>query len=191
MANTDEYLRGLQEVRVSKDKLLGVIRDNRKQHAEQFDAALTGWKVEVVEKLERDLANQKKTYRRLIKDQKKLMAEMSARIKRAQADDFRTDASHFGIAKPAHHISDYDGAIKKLELSLDTELELSTLDFDTFVMDKWIWKSAFDTSYQHGTFYLNNALSNGTITTTCNSNVFTTGSIATHLITSGSLFNAY
>ena len=189
MSTYEETLRGLQEVRVSKDSLLEVIKDNRRQHAEQFDLAYAGWKVEVIEDLEKTLRKEKKDYRDMLKRYKKSIALWEERLARAKNDDFITDAKHFRVAKPTHHIEDYNGAIKKLELSLDDELELTSQDFNQFVMDQWAWKSAFDADYGSRAISYSNSIYNaptgrGVMSGSVSSSNFfiTTGSVAPTLL---------
>ena len=48
--------------------------------------------------------------------------------------------------KPVSYESSYARAIRMLELSVDTEIELELHDFDQLVQDEWQWKQAFTTS---------------------------------------------
>lgn len=44
---------------------------------------------------------------------------------------------------PVTYTSSYEKMIKMLEMSVDTDIELSDSEFDQYVMDNWYWKPSF------------------------------------------------
>ena len=42
----------MRTVKISKEKLLAKLRENREDHREIFEEALEGWKIKVIENLE-------------------------------------------------------------------------------------------------------------------------------------------
>jgi hypothetical protein len=109
-------LRGLSTVRVEKGKLLSRIKANRDDHRKIFEEALTGW-------------------------QKQLIADLQDAVDDAKAG--RAFRYRFKLTRPEDHTDDYDSVISLLEMSEDSEFELSWTDFQRFVMDKWDWQAAF------------------------------------------------
>lgn len=47
------------------------------------------------------------------------------------------------LVAPENYISDYIRAIAMLEMSVDDVISLSQIQFDQYVMDKWVWKDSF------------------------------------------------
>ena len=186
MNDTKEPLRSLATVRVSRDSLQDVIESNRKKHAMEFEETYLGWKIQVREQLEDDLDDLYTDYRSTLKALKKGLTEAKKRLTRVKDGDFTTDACFFRHIKPSHHVKDYNGALKKLELSLDAELELNSHEFNQFVMDEWLWKKDFTSSHtvMSGTYgeSIYNVPMNGTymLTTTNHegSEFYATGSVA-------------
>lgn len=111
-------MRGLDSVRVDKKQLLATLRQNHEKHKQEFAAAIEGWKAEVIGKLE------------------KLLAE-------ARDGTCFAHSVSLHVGKPEDHSEDYVRVIKLLEYSLDQELELSTEEFNRFVLDNWQWTQAF------------------------------------------------
>lgn len=44
---------------------------------------------------------------------------------------------------PANYTAEYNRAIRKLELSVDTVIDVDELTFNQLVLDEWNWKSQF------------------------------------------------
>lgn len=143
----EQKLRGLSTIRLSRQSLFEVVEKNKDIHANQFAEAYVGWKVQIIEQLEEDLKEQHRQYRRVLKDEKKKVAAAKERLDRVQSGDFETDKPYFRTRCPEHHIKDYNGTLKKLELSLDKELELEQHEFNRFVMDEWEWKETFSSTH--------------------------------------------
>lgn len=108
--------KGLQTVRVKTTDLLAVMKTNREAHRGMFLKALDGYKEEVLKVLEERLADARKG-------------------KRVH--------QWLGLEEPADHTKDYDRVIRMLEMSVDTEVELTQAEFAQYVMDAWTWKDQF------------------------------------------------
>lgn len=48
---------------------------------------------------------------------------------------------HFSFPMPKDHSSDYEKAIRMIEMTTDEVIELNESQFDKLVMDNWGWKS--------------------------------------------------
>lgn len=47
------------------------------------------------------------------------------------------------IKPPVDHTSDYDSILRQLQLAVQDTVELSSQDFDRFVLDRWAWRGDF------------------------------------------------
>lgn len=106
----------MELVRLDKDDLLGILRENREQHRAIFEEALEGYRDEGIRLLEQHIAD--------IRAGK--VREVFIRVPR-----------------PQDHTSDYDRVIRMLEMSQDDVIEVSEQDFRSYVMDDWAWKQDF------------------------------------------------
>lgn len=111
-------LRGLDSVRVNKDDVLEKLEDNHTQHMADYKEAIKGWELEVHLTAE-DIASGHEVQSNLDK---------ILRLRRE---------------KPSSHEDDYLCAIEMLKASLDDELELSSSEFKSYMLDDWHWKQEF------------------------------------------------
>lgn len=109
----DTELRGLNEVRIKREDLITKLKENRTAHAQIFADAMDGYFSKTA----------------------KLLANKSKQIEN------KIIVTAFAISIPKDHTNDYDKLIAMLEMSLDEELELSTNDFNRYVLDEWILPS--------------------------------------------------
>jgi hypothetical protein len=115
-----ERIRGLESVRVKKDKLLKILRANRDEHRAIFEEAITKWHEQAIERLQRMVDQAKKG---------------------PEAVEFS-----LGMPRPDDHTSEYNHVIRMLELSEDDEFILPAHEFAMYVMDEWGWQAAFLTT---------------------------------------------
>ena len=109
---TESY-RHLDEVRMRRDDVLDIIKENRDAHREVFEAALEGYKVKAIE----------------------ILGEHIEKI-RANAPERLV----FSLPFPEDHSDDYERTILMLEHSLDREILLDADEFARYIMDDWGWK---------------------------------------------------
>lgn len=100
-------------IRVSRDELLEKLRENRTKHEADFQLALEGYTKLAIKELE-----------------DKLEAVKAG----TELDQYLSNV------KPIDHTGDYDDAIDMLEMSRDSEIELSQSQFKMYVKDDWGWK---------------------------------------------------
>jgi len=106
----------MDEVTISKQKLLDQLKKNREDHKEIYELAYEGWKAEVIKALEEALED-------------------------AKADkDFIT---YFDIDKPESHLSEYDEIIDRVSWHEDSVIKLNLREFNNFVRDNWDWSVNF------------------------------------------------
>ena len=102
----------MDTVKVKRIDLLAKVEYNRAHHHAQYERAFTGFRKQAIEELERSLD----------------MAKEGKGIRIA-----------LGLVQPEDHTRDYDRVIQMLKMSVDEEIELTSNDFDRFVMDRWDW----------------------------------------------------
>lgn len=115
----NEY-RGLSEVLLSKELLLGQVKANYASHRQKFEEAMVGYKAKAIGLLE----------------------EHIQRIK-----DNAPEKVFVQLPMPEDHSRDYERVIEMLEWSKDEELELNEQDFATYVLDQWGWQEGFAQTY--------------------------------------------
>lgn len=105
-------------VQVKKEELLKALLENKKTHAEAYEEAAKKWASDMTAAAEA-----------LSKDptQDKLIAELTACYRN----------------KPVEYISDYDNAIKQMEMEQRDLIELEQSEFNQLVCDHWDWSRNF------------------------------------------------
>lgn len=109
----------MQSVKVDKVELLNILKANRSTHFVAFQKAFEGYRQECIRILEKNL------------------------------ESLRTNKNvvvHFYEQAPQDQTKNYDIVIKMLEMSVDSEVELSIQEFQNYVNDEWNWKQAWTTS---------------------------------------------
>jgi hypothetical protein len=55
----------------------------------------------------------------------------------------KTTSLEFNLPAPQSHEGDYDTVLTMLEMTTETEIELTEHDFRRYVMDQWDWSANF------------------------------------------------
>lgn len=103
----------------SKKELLEILRKNRSEHKDILKEAWEGYKKKIVEHLDK-------------------MKEDALSGKKID--------TMIRIIQPVDQTSDYDRAIKMLEMTVDENVVLDETQFANLVMDDWTWSNQFYTS---------------------------------------------
>lgn len=98
------------------EKLLTTLKKNREKHIKDYEKAVETYKKAVVKTLEKMLTAAQK------------------------GNDIPL---HIALTKPVHYTKEYDMAIKKLEMTTKTLIELDDRTFNQLVMDDWNWRQTF------------------------------------------------
>lgn len=109
----------MNTVKVNKHTLFNKLLKNRATHIKEAAEAKIDYKKAVIKDLE-------------------------TKLKKAKAGK-RVDLL-VRIPQPENHKEDYDRAIEMLEMSVETNIELSANEFDQYVKDNWHWKHQFSAS---------------------------------------------
>lgn len=110
----------MNNVRVSKERLLTELSTNREKHLERYLEVEAAYRKKIVEEC----------YDKIVK------AENGEKFDR-----------HFEAVKPTDHTEDYDRAIMMLNYSVEDTVELTSYEFDNYVLDRWDWSGAFGETY--------------------------------------------
>lgn len=110
-------LRGFDSVRLYKKAVIKTIEKNRAAHRAMFEAAMEGYKVKAIEILEGHIQ----------------------RIK-----DGAPEKVIISLPIPQDHTDDYKLVLSMLASSIDEELEISSFDYQRYILDEWEWKEAFN-----------------------------------------------
>lgn len=106
----------MENIKVKKEELVTILRDNRAKHRSEFEKALKNYRTSVIGILEDKLKD----------------ARDNKRVKH-----------RIELEQPMDQTKDYDRALKMLEMSVDGVVELSEVNFAQYVQDDWSWKQQF------------------------------------------------
>lgn len=109
----------MQKVKVSKNELLTVLKQNRAEHRDFFLKAQEGYRKTVIAELDKALKN---------------------------ARDGREYCTHLNLIPPVDQTKEYDRVIEMLKMSVDSAVELTQQEFAHYVLDEWNWTNHFVTS---------------------------------------------
>lgn len=108
----------MNKIRVSKEKLLDILRKNRDIHCKESAMLMF-------------------EYKTAIKNTLNKLAE------KANAGENVNIKELFAHPEPHSYEKDYNDAIGMLELCVDATLEIDKNEYRQFVLDDWNWKSSF------------------------------------------------
>jgi hypothetical protein len=117
----------MNSVKMNRIELLKIVRENQKQHIQQFEESVADYKELVI---------------RITKTNVKL-------ANTGDLDEIRKIKSL--PASPISHEKEYSRAIRMLELSVEDIIEVEEHVFNQLVLDEWGWKQQFTamaTSYK-------------------------------------------
>lgn len=113
-------------VKIPKDDLLKAIQENKVKHMKEYDEAVEGFREDAVKAIDKAAKN---------------LASSRADIIAGKTFDIWDAVER--VKKPFNHVSEYDRAIKMLEMTKEKVIEISTEKFGQLVMDEWHWKEQF------------------------------------------------
>ena len=109
----------MESVTISKAKLTVKLKENREQHKKEYEEALEGWQVEVVDALKEALKKAKK------------------------GEEFKTT---FYLPEPQDYTNNYDIIIDQVEWNEEDQIELTLHEFNQYIRDDWSWKDQCTTT---------------------------------------------
>lgn len=109
----------MENVVVSKDRLIEALTTNRDAHRALFEKALAAYRTRSIEILE-------------------------DHIERIKAN--KLERVMVALPMPEDHTNDYQRALDSLDWTIFDEVELTMREFDMYVRDNWSWKQEFATT---------------------------------------------
>lgn len=108
-----------EQVTVSKSDILKILKKNRKTHRTIFEEAVEGYKSAAIREIEKRVKQ--------IKDGKLINIAVALPV-------------------PEDHTSEYDRAIKMVEMEVSDTITLHDTEFAELIMDDWHWKKQWVSS---------------------------------------------
>ena len=145
----------LQEVKVSREEVLNIVKENKEKHDGILKTAIEGYWLDAesfLKKNEKEQVEQiNKTHKQQLKTLRKNRKEYLKSVKSRTKEDLdrvkdRTRDKGFNYWNkpyPEDHGDDYLGTIRRLELCVDGEVKLDSHEFDAYIRNKWAWKDSF------------------------------------------------
>ena len=106
----------LKQTNIERSRLTSVLAENLRDHTELYDLALSSWK----------------------ENYAKYVSEFYKKVK---AGDY--NASFAPPVKPTSYAKNYEQVIKQLEYSSDEIINLSSTEFQNYVLDEWTFSFHF------------------------------------------------
>lgn len=106
----------MEQIRIDKKRLVDTLTINREKHTAKAVAAKEGYRLELIETLE------------------KLLGQ----AKSGDKIDHNLDLSH-----PEDYTKEYDAVLQMLDFEQNQEVVLSNRDFRRYVLDEWDWQRSF------------------------------------------------
>jgi len=147
----------LQEIKVSRDNVLTIVKENKEKHDIILKEAIEGYwmngegylKKYEKEQLDAINKNHREQLKRLRKQRKDGIKHIKTQVKadcELVAKKERKGLVVWNGKYPEDHGDDYEGTIRRLELSVEPEVKLDTNEFDSYIRNKWTWRESFLTS---------------------------------------------
>lgn len=112
----------MHSVKVNRVQLLNIVKENQEKHAASYDEALVDYRNAVLKIAKENLKIAK-------------TGEISKFSKIRPTP-----------TAPVSYVSQYEKAIRMLELSVEAEIEVTEDVFNQLVLDEWHWKQNFVTT---------------------------------------------
>jgi hypothetical protein len=107
----------MDSVKLNTENLLKIVRENREKHIKAYNEAVEDYKAAAL----------------------KIFNENIELINAGNLKDIKTLP-----AAPTSYETNYNRAVRMLELSVDEVVELDQYEFSKLVLDEWDWKQTFD-----------------------------------------------
>ncbi len=134
----------LHQIKVNTKSTLDIVKQNKEKHDVILSEAISGFWNESQKSLKRNreetLKQMKQQYQKSVKSFKKQIAlEMDAVAKKNKNYSFQYMKNRY----PEDHTDDYNGVIRKLELTVGDTVELDNTEFEQYVRNRWSWRTSF------------------------------------------------
>ncbi len=146
--NEEIQYQKMQGLSIDRAALLNCIKDNKEKHDLLYEASIQAHKqcvYEYVEKSKDYMKESSKIYNNFAKkvdaDFQSWDSKSTYLVKFPEHKDLPTKACP--PAFPVSYESEYNAAIKRIELSVHDNFQLDESEFQKFIMNNWSWKTQF------------------------------------------------
>lgn len=131
-------------ITVDRLNLLATLTKNKEAHVKEYEAALRGY----LEEAKTKIAEQKqKALKEVEYAAQRALNELNMfDPTKAQDTIVFCKGISFQLIAPKNYSAEYDQAIQMMSWETKDEVELSTSEFRSFIMDKWDWVEDFKIS---------------------------------------------
>ncbi len=109
----------MNTINVHKEDLAEHLVKNKEKHEKRYNEAMEGYRAEAIRVLSQAVENAK------------------------AGKEITID---FDLYEPVSHLDDYERVLGMLELHSGAIIEITALQYDNYVRDKWIWSHVFSSS---------------------------------------------
>ena len=117
----------MKSVKVNKNELLGVVRANKEKHVAEYNEAMEDYKEIVIKIAEKNV---------------KIAQKNRLKAKAGNISGF--DRLESLPTQPVSYETEYNRAIRMLEMSVEVEMEIESAVFNQLALDEWGWKNSFN-----------------------------------------------
>jgi len=126
----------MDTIKVKKEDLLKVLKENRRKHKDDYYEAVKAYRVKAADLFTKELD------------------------KILKGEEFTSYIND--LQKPTNHVKEYDLIIRMVEMGVDEIIKLQQNEFNQLVMDEWNWRSGFQSSVYSNTSYFGQSGISGT-----------------------------
>lgn len=133
-----------RKVEVDRIKLIEKLTENKQKHVAEYDAAIKGYKSELLDRLNKSYNEAKKTLKKNFTKIKNQVSNLSEEDIENQNDSLCfIDEIYIHMQKPKSYEKEYDVAIDMMKWDVRDTVELTYAEFTCFINDDWSWKRDF------------------------------------------------
>ena len=108
----------MEKIKVKKEKLISVLKENKIKHIEDYEKAVLGYKINV----------------------KKALSVKQKELKNLPLLELGKFNPSLDIFMPTSHENDFDTVIGMLEVCEDTEILINNDEYKQYYLNEWSWK---------------------------------------------------
>lgn len=144
-----EKLANFNNIVIEKDKLITILKENKDKHDALFEVSVQGFWEQAEEKLKEKKSKFNKSLAICNKNFKKALKKSLDAVSSQNKDEVQFFCPNpqidnsWSLPYPANYTTEYDKAIKMLELSVYDTVTVSKQEFNSYVLNEWDWKNNF------------------------------------------------
>jgi hypothetical protein len=142
-----EKLANFNNIVIEKDSLIQVLKENKEKHDALFELSVQGFWEQAEEKLKEKKSKFNKSISICNKGFKKALKKSLDAVTTQNKDEVQFYCpspqidNSWNLPYPANYTTEYDKAIKMLELSVYDKVTVTKQEFNSYVLNEWEWKN--------------------------------------------------